>query len=223
MLPVPYVEQLADRYFPASLSGKDCPKLLQEGAAVDTLSAGTVLGAYNWPANSLPAHRSSSGRCRCPIFGCDTCKSRHRSRSSRGRARRRPSEPGRSRPFPTARPASRCRRASRSAVRRTGACLLPAPRESVALSSHSPSTPSCPLTLSACACAFAASAVARPNDRTARTRTSPHDRAIPRGRLDIAERPFDGKIRFGISGWKPMGSAALARVPESRCPRAGGG
>jgi uncharacterized protein len=47
LLPVPYVEQLADRYFPASLSSKDYPKLLQEGAAVDTLSVGTVLGAYN--------------------------------------------------------------------------------------------------------------------------------------------------------------------------------
>jgi TRAP-type uncharacterized transport system substrate-binding protein len=52
LLQVPYVDQLADRYFPASLSSKDYPKLLQEGAAVDTLSVGTVLGAYNWPANT---------------------------------------------------------------------------------------------------------------------------------------------------------------------------
>jgi hypothetical protein len=52
LLHVPYVDQLADRYFPASLSSKDYPKLLQEGAAVDTLSVGTVLGAYNWPANT---------------------------------------------------------------------------------------------------------------------------------------------------------------------------
>ena len=52
LLHVPYVDQLADRYFPATLSSKDYPKLLQEGAAVDTLSVGTVLGAYNWPANT---------------------------------------------------------------------------------------------------------------------------------------------------------------------------
>ena len=67
MLPVPYVEQLADRYFPASLSGKDYPKLLQEGAAVDTLSVGTVLGAYNWPANSLQAHRALRSISACEI------------------------------------------------------------------------------------------------------------------------------------------------------------
>ena len=35
---------------------------------------------------------------------------------------------------------------------------------------------------------------------------------------------YDGKIRFGISGWKPMGSAALAKIPEDFpvVPRAGG-
>jgi hypothetical protein len=60
LLHVPYVDQLADRYFPATLSSKDYPKLLQEGAAVDTLSVGTVLGRLQLAGEhgSLQAHRA---------------------------------------------------------------------------------------------------------------------------------------------------------------------
>jgi hypothetical protein len=91
------------------------------------------------PANSLRAHRSSSGRCRCPS------------------RRKRPGAPRFTWSAPRA-----------SARIRWRDLHVSQPK----MSSHSPSTPSCPLPLSACACAFAASAVARPNDRTARTRTS---------------------------------------------------
>jgi uncharacterized protein len=51
-LPVPYVEALADRYFPATLTSKEYPKLIPEGENVSTVAVGTVLGAYNWPPNS---------------------------------------------------------------------------------------------------------------------------------------------------------------------------
>ncbi|HKG84435.1 MAG TPA: TAXI family TRAP transporter solute-binding subunit [Beijerinckiaceae bacterium] len=53
VLPVPFVDVLADRYFPATLTAKDYPKLVPEGATVNTLAVGTVLGAYNWPAKRL--------------------------------------------------------------------------------------------------------------------------------------------------------------------------
>jgi uncharacterized protein len=49
ILPVPFVEALADKYFPATLTSKDYPKLVQDAATVNTLAVGTVLGAYNWP------------------------------------------------------------------------------------------------------------------------------------------------------------------------------
>jgi len=49
VLPVPFVDALADKYFPATLTSKDYPKLVQEGVTVGTLAVGTVLGAYNWP------------------------------------------------------------------------------------------------------------------------------------------------------------------------------
>ncbi|MFL5232203.1 MAG: TAXI family TRAP transporter solute-binding subunit, partial [Microvirga sp.] len=52
VLPVPFVDALADKYFPATLTAKDYPKLVPEGATVNTLAVGTVLGAYNWPAKS---------------------------------------------------------------------------------------------------------------------------------------------------------------------------
>jgi TRAP-type uncharacterized transport system substrate-binding protein len=52
VLPVPFVDALADKYFPATLTAKDYPKLVPEGATVNTLAVGTVLGAYNWPPKS---------------------------------------------------------------------------------------------------------------------------------------------------------------------------
>ena len=52
LLHVPYVDALADRYFPATVTNKDYPKLVGEGITVNTLSVGTILGAYNWPPNT---------------------------------------------------------------------------------------------------------------------------------------------------------------------------
>jgi TRAP-type uncharacterized transport system substrate-binding protein len=49
VLAVPFVDALADKYFPATLTSKDYPKLVQDGATVNTLAVGTVLGAYKWP------------------------------------------------------------------------------------------------------------------------------------------------------------------------------
>src|SRR3954471_14269243 len=49
---VPYVEALADKYFPATLTHADYPKLIPTGATVSTMAVGTVLGAYNWPEKS---------------------------------------------------------------------------------------------------------------------------------------------------------------------------
>jgi uncharacterized protein len=49
ILSVPFVDALADKYFPAALTSKDYPKLVQDGATVNTLAVGTVLGAYRWP------------------------------------------------------------------------------------------------------------------------------------------------------------------------------
>lgn len=46
---VPYVDALADRYYPATLTAADYPKLVRAGETVNTMAVGTVLGAYNWP------------------------------------------------------------------------------------------------------------------------------------------------------------------------------
>jgi len=51
LLPVPYVPALADRYFPATLTHQDYPKLLS-GSTINTLAVGTVLAAYNWSEKS---------------------------------------------------------------------------------------------------------------------------------------------------------------------------
>ena len=52
LLPIPYVEAVAGRYFPATLVHEDYPRLVPTGAKIGTLSVGTVLGAYSWPENS---------------------------------------------------------------------------------------------------------------------------------------------------------------------------
>ena len=52
LLDIPYVEALADKYVPASLTNTDYPRLLASGAGVNTLAVGTVLGVYNWPQGS---------------------------------------------------------------------------------------------------------------------------------------------------------------------------
>jgi uncharacterized protein len=49
---VPYGEALADKYYPATLTAKDYPKLVRDGDTVNTMAVGTVLGVYNWPEKS---------------------------------------------------------------------------------------------------------------------------------------------------------------------------
>ena len=51
-LNVPYVDALADKYYPAALTNEDYPRLVAKGTTVNTLAVGTVLGAYNWPTSS---------------------------------------------------------------------------------------------------------------------------------------------------------------------------
>ena len=49
LVDAPFPEQLADRYFPATVSQEDYPKLVEPGRTVSTVAVGTVLGVYNWP------------------------------------------------------------------------------------------------------------------------------------------------------------------------------
>jgi TRAP-type uncharacterized transport system substrate-binding protein len=48
LLDVPYPANVEDRYLPASVTSQDYPKLVQPGGTVNTVSVGTILGAYNW-------------------------------------------------------------------------------------------------------------------------------------------------------------------------------
>ncbi len=52
LVPVPYAQGIADRYFPATLSDADYPDLLAKGETINTIAVGTILGAYNWPESS---------------------------------------------------------------------------------------------------------------------------------------------------------------------------
>lgn len=49
LLNVPRPDNLADQYFPATITHADYPRLLPDGASVKTLAVGTILGVYNWP------------------------------------------------------------------------------------------------------------------------------------------------------------------------------
>src|SRR5215203_5092494 len=52
LLQTQYADSLADRYFPATLTHNDYPKLVPEGKTVNTLAVGTILAGYNWPESS---------------------------------------------------------------------------------------------------------------------------------------------------------------------------
>jgi uncharacterized protein len=47
-VPVPYTETIADKYVPASLTGADYPRFVQNDGNVKTLAVGTVLAVYSW-------------------------------------------------------------------------------------------------------------------------------------------------------------------------------
>jgi len=49
LVPVPYVDPVADQYLPADLTKQDYPKLVDGDSPVNTLAVGTILAAYNWP------------------------------------------------------------------------------------------------------------------------------------------------------------------------------
>jgi uncharacterized protein len=51
-LPIPYVQGLEADYYPAKLTHEDYPTLIPKGATIDTVAAGAVLAAYNWPRGS---------------------------------------------------------------------------------------------------------------------------------------------------------------------------
>ncbi len=51
LLPIPYLKELQDVYFPSKFTSKDYPELIAPGAVVPTIAAGNVLAVFNWPKN----------------------------------------------------------------------------------------------------------------------------------------------------------------------------
>jgi len=51
-LPVAFGRDLQDDYLPVTLTSDDYPNLIQPGESVETVAAGALLIAYNWPKNS---------------------------------------------------------------------------------------------------------------------------------------------------------------------------
>ena len=56
-LPVPFAKSLQDDYLPGVLTSEDYPGIVRSGEDVETISAATVLIAYNWPRGSEPYRR----------------------------------------------------------------------------------------------------------------------------------------------------------------------
>jgi TRAP transporter TAXI family solute receptor len=52
LVPVDYEKPLQKDYLPATLSSKDYPNLIADGAKVDTIAVPAVLAAYNWAPNT---------------------------------------------------------------------------------------------------------------------------------------------------------------------------
>lgn len=52
-LPVPPSLELTEVYFPSSLTAKDYPQLVAEGASVETIAVGAVMIVYGWEPNSF--------------------------------------------------------------------------------------------------------------------------------------------------------------------------
>ena len=49
LLPIPYTPEVADIYLPSSFNSEDYPNLVPAGTSVETIAAGNVLAAFNWP------------------------------------------------------------------------------------------------------------------------------------------------------------------------------
>lgn len=52
LLPVAYDDRIRDFYYPATLSSADYPNLIPPGQVQETIAAGVILAAYNWPEGS---------------------------------------------------------------------------------------------------------------------------------------------------------------------------
>jgi TRAP transporter TAXI family solute receptor len=52
LLAVPYDQRLQQDYLPATLTNKDYPGIIGNGASVDTIAYGAVMICYNWPKGS---------------------------------------------------------------------------------------------------------------------------------------------------------------------------
>jgi len=57
LLTVPFAKSLQDDYLPGVLTSEDYPGLVRAGEDVETISAASVLIAYNWPKGSEPYRR----------------------------------------------------------------------------------------------------------------------------------------------------------------------
>ncbi|MDH3195865.1 MAG: hypothetical protein OEL78_06095 [Hyphomicrobiales bacterium] len=49
LLPIPYTSELADIYLPSKFTNEDYPDIVPAGTEVETIAAGNVLAAFNWP------------------------------------------------------------------------------------------------------------------------------------------------------------------------------
>src|SRR3954447_3172462 len=52
LLAIPFEGEIADTYFPTSLTAQDYPKLVDKGKPVETLAVGSILAVFNWPEGS---------------------------------------------------------------------------------------------------------------------------------------------------------------------------
>lgn len=57
LLPVPLTPELLDVYLPGRLEAGDYPRLMLDGASVDTIAVGAIMVVYNWPATH-PRYRN---------------------------------------------------------------------------------------------------------------------------------------------------------------------
>ncbi len=49
LLPIPYTPEVSEIYLPSKFTSEDYPELVPEGTQVETIAAGNVLAAFNWP------------------------------------------------------------------------------------------------------------------------------------------------------------------------------
>ena len=52
LISVPYTKELEELYLPATLDGKDYPKLIAAGQKIETIAVPAVLAVYNWQPGS---------------------------------------------------------------------------------------------------------------------------------------------------------------------------